>query len=119
MTDSPSTGKLSEGKSEDTSSNGDNNTAPEPKGDETPREETPREGSQEVLPRTPSGVRAFRLDPVWLIDYDELVIADRISESPTAKVFQGEYRGQEVAIKIFSSDMINVDRLQQEFTMIR
>eukprot|EP01087_Luapelamoeba_hula_P000429 TRINITY_DN1031_c0_g1_i1.p1 TRINITY_DN1031_c0_g1~~TRINITY_DN1031_c0_g1_i1.p1 ORF type:complete len:938 (+),score=189.16 TRINITY_DN1031_c0_g1_i1:209-3022(+) len=60
----------------------------------------------------------LRLDSQWLIDYDELITQDRISEGTTAKVYQGEYRGQEVAIKILNSDLINVEKLQQEFMMI-
>jgi len=60
----------------------------------------------------------IKLDPSWLIDYHELQIQDRISEGATSKVYQGEYRGQEVAIKVLNADMINVEKLQGEFMMI-
>lgn len=60
----------------------------------------------------------FKLDKNWYIDYDELELDDRISESATAKVYSGEFRGQQVAVKIFNSDMIDVEKLQSEIQMI-
>ncbi len=53
------------------------------------------------------------------IDYDELELAERISESITATVFSGEYNGQEVAVKVFNQEMINKQKLLQEFEIIR
>lgn len=42
-----------------------------------------------------------------------------MSESATATVYHGEYRGQEVAVKIFNPEMINREKLVKEFQMIR
>lgn len=44
---------------------------------------------------------------------------DKVSESATATVYHGEYRGQEVAVKIFNPEMINREKLVKEFQMIR
>lgn len=60
----------------------------------------------------------FSLDDSWWIDYDELELEDKVSESATATVYHGEYRGQEVAVKIFNPEMINREKLVKEFQMI-
>ncbi|KAE9604328.1 hypothetical protein Lal_00015558 [Lupinus albus] len=45
-------------------------------------------------------VDEFRLDPKWLIDPKNLYVGPRIGEGAHAKVYEGKYKNQAVAIKI-------------------
>lgn len=101
----------------------------DPPVEERPPATTPRTSSFEASTprdRSASDVHSgsvvskseFSLDDSWWIDYDELELEDKVSESATATVYHGEYRGQEVAVKIFNPEMINREKLVKEFQMI-
>ncbi|CAA7405058.1 unnamed protein product [Spirodela intermedia] len=47
-----------------------------------------------------SSVTEFRLDSKWIIDPMDLLVGPRIGEGAHAKVYEGKYRNQAVAIKI-------------------
>ncbi|KAI3785805.1 hypothetical protein L1987_44930 [Smallanthus sonchifolius] len=47
-----------------------------------------------------SSVDEYRFDPKWLIDPQHLFVGPRIGEGAHAKVYEGKYKNQNVAIKI-------------------
>nr|XP_043615881.1 serine/threonine-protein kinase STY13-like [Erigeron canadensis] len=47
-----------------------------------------------------SSIDEYRFDPKWLIDPQHLFVGPRIGEGAHAKVYEGKYKNQNVAIKI-------------------
>ncbi|XP_078447252.1 serine/threonine-protein kinase STY13-like [Wolffia australiana] len=47
-----------------------------------------------------SSISEFRLDSKWIVDPKELLVGPKIGEGAHAKVYEGKYRNQAVAIKI-------------------
>lgn len=88
--------------------------------DKEAQDEKPGDNSNDTKSPRGGGAKKseFQLDDSWWVNFDEIELDDRISESATATIYTGEYRGQEVVIKIFNREMINVNKLQTEFGMI-
>ncbi|KAL0424259.1 UNVERIFIED_CONTAM: putative serine/threonine-protein kinase roco7 [Sesamum radiatum] len=55
----------------------------------------------------------FSLDPKWLVDPKLLFVGPKIGEGAHAKVYEGKYKNQNVATKLFTEE-IHQKRLQEE-----
>ncbi|KAG0464178.1 hypothetical protein HPP92_019791 [Vanilla planifolia] len=64
-------------------------------------------------------VEDFRLDPKWLIDPKHLFVGPRIGEGAHAKVYEGKYRNQNVAVKILHKGDTPEEALKKEASFMR
>ncbi|KAF3338020.1 Serine/threonine-protein kinase HT1 [Carex littledalei] len=62
---------------------------------------------------------ALRIDPKWLIDPKLLFVGPRIGEGAHAKVYEGKYKNQNVAIKIVQKGETPEDIVKREGRFLR
>lgn len=55
----------------------------------------------------------------FYIDLSEVVLNDKIHESELSVIYEGEYNGHEVAVKIFNPNLVDLASFREEFQLIR
>ncbi len=53
------------------------------------------------------------------IDYGDLVLNDKIHDGNVSVIYEGEYQGQEAAIKIYNPALVDVEEFKAEFKRLR
>jgi serine/threonine protein kinase len=55
----------------------------------------------------------------YFIDFNDIVLNDKIHESELSVIYEGEYNGHEVAVKIFNPVFVDVQAFKEEFQLLR
>src|SRR6478735_5370578 len=53
----------------------------------------------------------------YFIDFNDIVLNDKIHESELSVIYEGEYNGHEVAVKIFNPVFVDLQSFKEEFQL--
>jgi serine/threonine protein kinase len=69
--------------------------------------------SSQVLSKRGLGIPSH-----YFIDFNDIVLNDKIHESELSVIYEGEYNGHEVAVKIFNQAFVDVQTFKEEFQLL-
>jgi hypothetical protein len=63
--------------------------------------------------------RGLGIPTHYFIDFNDIVLNDKIHESELSVIYEGEYNGHEVAVKIFNPVFVDLQSFKEEFQLVR